>query len=153
MKQLQKHPHFQGLMISLIFASMLVACGAVLASADEVLFNQVNVMLDGKTISKIGENYNSNPATITYHGTTYFPMRRVSELFETAIDYDSASKTVNLINTKSTQKETALTDEQLDMIKNVMLFVLLVVSVISLLLILQLKRLLKEVKVPKGPSA
>lgn len=152
-KQNQKHSHFQGLMIGLILASMLFACGAVLASTEGVLFNQVNVMLDGKTLSKIGENYNSNPATITYHGTTYFPMRRASELFGAAIDYDSASKTVNLISMKSTQKETGLSEVQLDMIRNFVLFVLLVLSVISLLLIFQLKRLLKETKESKGPSA
>lgn len=92
---------FKGFIAGFIFACMLVIPGAVFADNIQALFNTANIAVDGKTAVKQGENYQLSdgsivPFSINYKGTTYIPIRKVSELLGIGINYDNATKTVQI---------------------------------------------------------
>lgn len=95
--------HFTGFIVGFIFACLLVVPTTALADNIQVHFNTANISVDGKTSVKQGENYQlSNgstvPFSINYKGTTYIPIRKISELLGISINYDSASKTVQIVS-------------------------------------------------------
>ena len=88
-----------------ILAGLITVC-AVPAIADsiEALKNSVNISLNGEDIASIDENYILQngakvPYSILYEGTTYLPVRKLSELINVEIGWDNDTRTV-LINTK-----------------------------------------------------
>ncbi|QHI72713.1 stalk domain-containing protein [Aminipila terrae] len=99
---------FKGFIAGFIFACMLVIPGSVFADNIQALFNTANIAVDGKTAVKQGENYQLSdgstvPFSINYKGTTYIPIRKVSELLGIGINYDNATKTVQITsNSNST---------------------------------------------------
>ncbi|QIB69920.1 hypothetical protein Ami103574_11565 [Aminipila butyrica] len=97
---------FKGFIVGFIFACLLVVPTTALADNIQAQFNTVNITVDGKNAVKQGENYqlsdgSSVPFSITYKGTTYLPVRKVSELLSLGIDYDNTSKTVKIITSET----------------------------------------------------
>lgn len=66
-----------------------------------LMFNSINILVDGKSVAKVGDSYvlkngATVPFSILYKGTTYLPMRKVGELTNKNIGYDSKTKTAEL---------------------------------------------------------
>lgn len=86
-------------------AGILVLMTApVIADGIQAALNSVNVNLNGGVAAKSGENYTlqngtSVPYSILYEGTTYLPVRKLSELLGIEIGWDNDTRTV-LINDK-----------------------------------------------------
>ncbi len=75
-----------------------------------VVNNSVNITVDMQKIARIGDTYAlSNgtvvPFSILYEGTTYLPVRKLSEIFGIGIGYDADTRTV-LVETKAKNAET-----------------------------------------------
>lgn len=75
-----------------------------------VVNNSVNITVDMEKIARIGDTYElSNgtavPFSILYEGTTYLPVRKLSEIFGIGIGYDADTRTV-LIDTKAENTDT-----------------------------------------------
>jgi hypothetical protein len=82
----------------LVFGSAFAVGGS---SALEVVINNVNVMLDGQQVGTANTNYTlSNgdevPFSIVYNGTTYLPIRKISELLGKEVGYIAETKTITL---------------------------------------------------------
>ncbi|MTQ98856.1 hypothetical protein GMD88_18880 [Pseudoflavonifractor sp. BIOML-A6] len=77
-----------------------------LAASGAVTFNASNLMFNGQQISAKGEGYTLDngcqaPASITYTdekggGTTYLPVRRISELLDVETGWDGATGSVTV---------------------------------------------------------
>lgn len=77
-----------------------------LALSGKVSFNPVNVSLNGKQVGKAGETYTTSsgtevPYSIVYTdekggGTTYLPVRKVSELLNIKINWNQEENTVEI---------------------------------------------------------
>lgn len=92
---------FKGFILGFIFACLLVVPTTALADNIQAQFNAVNITVDGNSAVKQGENYqltdgSTVPFSISYKGTTYIPIRKISELLGIGINYDNASKTVQV---------------------------------------------------------
>lgn len=75
----------------------------------EVAFNSINLKFDGNSVSKIGESYTlyngeTVPFSILYKGTTYLPIRKVSELFDKEVGWNNDTNTVTL-GVKSSEED------------------------------------------------
>ncbi len=84
------------LTLLLIVTPVFAATGVI-----EAFMNGVNIMIDGKVVAQIDTNYvlsngEQVPYSILYKGTTYLPVRKVSELLGKEIGYINSSKTVVL---------------------------------------------------------
>jgi len=82
----------------LVFGSAFAVGGS---SVLDVVINNVNVMLDGEVVGTANTNYTlSNgdqvPFSILYQGTTYLPIRKLSELLGKEVGYIAETKTVTL---------------------------------------------------------
>lgn len=67
----------------------------------QVLLNQVNVQVDGQSVGQKGDkilldNGSEVPFSILYEGTTYMPVRRLSEVLGLKVGWISESETVTL---------------------------------------------------------
>ncbi len=63
------------------------------------MINSVNISIDSTPAANMGEGYTLEngttvPFSILYEGTTYLPVRKLSELLRAGIDYDTESRTV-----------------------------------------------------------
>ena len=79
----------------------MVAVMTVPIFAEDVslMFNQVRISLDGKTITSWGENTDGDdsvPSSILYKDTTYVPLRWVSKNMNQDICWNGDSKTVGI---------------------------------------------------------
>ncbi len=81
-------------------AGVITVCSVpVIAEGIEAVINSVNIKLDGENVAKINENYTLQngtkvPFSILYEGTTYLPIRKISELLDVGIDWDNDTRTV-----------------------------------------------------------
>lgn len=94
----------KGFLLGFIVACLLVIPMTAFADNIQAYFNTVHITVDGKNAVKAGENYqltdgNSVPFSINYKGTTYLPIRKMGEMLGMTIDYDVASKTVQVLTT------------------------------------------------------
>lgn len=91
----------------MLTAAVIGALGVgALAASGAVTFNASNLQLNGQQISAKGENYTlangqQVPASITYTdetggGTTYLPVRRISELLGVETGWDGATGSVTV---------------------------------------------------------
>lgn len=92
---------FLGFVLGISLTVLIVAGTAFGASVLEVVLNNVNIMVDGVEVAKIGENYSlangdTVPFSILYKGTTYLPIRKVGELINKEVGYIGTSNTVVL---------------------------------------------------------
>ncbi|QAT43627.1 stalk domain-containing protein [Aminipila luticellarii] len=99
----------KGFIMGFILACLLVIPTTALADNIQAQFNAANITVNGKDAVKLGENYQLSdgsivPFSINYKGTTYIPIRKVSELLGIGIDYDNTTKTVQI--TTSSKGET-----------------------------------------------
>ncbi|WP_312648579.1 stalk domain-containing protein [Aminipila sp.] len=100
---------FKGFILGFIFACLLVVPTTALADNIQAQFNAVNITVDGNSAVKQGENYqltdgSTVPFSISYKGTTYIPIRKISELLGIGITYDNASKTVQVASNSNAAK-------------------------------------------------
>lgn len=101
---------FKGFILGFVFACLLVVPTTALADNIQAQFNTVNITVDGNNAVKQGENYqltdgNTVPFSINYKGTTYIPIRKVSELLGIGINYDNATKTVQVVTNAAKPQE------------------------------------------------
>jgi hypothetical protein len=89
-----------GIMLSfvLIFG---IAFAAGNNTALDVVTNSVNIMLDGRQVGVQDANYtldngNQVPFSILYKGTTYLPIRKLSELLNKDVGYIAETRTITL---------------------------------------------------------
>jgi hypothetical protein len=103
MKKLTKNYYF-GIFVGFFLALTLVTAPILAtggATSLQVVLNTVNIMLDGTVIGSEGSNYtlsngSSVPLSILYNGTTYLPVRKLSELLGKDVNYIPETKTVVL---------------------------------------------------------
>ncbi len=86
-------------LIGTIAGAIVVASAPVIAEGIEAVMNSVNISLNGEKAASSGESYTlqngtSVPYSILYEGTTYLPIRKVSELLNIGIDWDNDTRTV-----------------------------------------------------------
>ncbi|GMQ60345.1 hypothetical protein AN1V17_47450 [Vallitalea sediminicola] len=95
----------KGFIIGFLVACVL--CTTTFVYADEVVrsidvvLNSINICANNKKVAEIGESYNlSNgvtvPFSIMYKGTTYIPIRNVSEVLDKNIEWDQETRTVHI---------------------------------------------------------
>ncbi len=87
------------LVATLMFSTMTF--GAGIKRSIEVALNSVNISVEGVMKGQIGENFklpngDSAPFSIVYNGTTYLPIRKVSELVGKDITWDGNTSTIDL---------------------------------------------------------
>lgn len=89
-----------------IAISAVIAAIPVLAQQTDMLFNTVRININGIDRIQWDENLTLSdgttaPTSILYHGTTYLPVRRVSELLEKDVYWNGDSNTVTITNSSS----------------------------------------------------
>lgn len=89
-----------GVFVTMVFINSL-AYATGNTELIEVIFNSVNVALNGKKVANVGESYTlSNgqeiPFSMVYKGTTYLPIRKVATMLGKEVTWDSETHTVGL---------------------------------------------------------
>lgn len=87
---------FKGFILGVIVATLLMstAFGASVTKSIEVMLNSVNLKVNGKDVQ--ADN-------ILYEGTTYVPLRAISEMLGKEVGWDQETKTAS-INDQVTEK-------------------------------------------------
>lgn len=98
MKRLQV---LKGFICGFLAAIVLLISIPALAASIDVIFNPLNIVINGVKAASKGENYtlangNEVPFSIVYKGTTYLPLRKLSELMGKELKLDSTTDTVYL---------------------------------------------------------
>lgn len=91
----------QGFICGFLAAIVLLISIPALAASIDVIFNPLNIVINGVKAASKGENYtlangNEVPFSIVYKGTTYLPLRKLSELMGKELKLDSTTDTVYL---------------------------------------------------------
>ncbi len=91
----------QGFVAGFLTAIILMISLPALAASIDVIFNPLNIVINGVNAANKGENYtltngNEVPFSIVYKGTTYLPLRKLAELMGKDIVLDSETDTVHL---------------------------------------------------------
>ena len=105
----------QGFFLGIILTSILfvLSSTALADSNSNFLINKVNVVVDGTQVAKQGNSYTlpdgtSVPFSILHNGTTYLPIRKISEIIGKEINWDSDTNTVIIgADTTSSQMPSA----------------------------------------------
>lgn len=101
--------NFKSFLCGVLAAAVFFTLGTVaLAVSGRTVFGTVNIQLNGKQVGRKGETYAlangaRAPYSISYideknGGTTYLPVRKISELLGVEVDFDGATGTVLLGN-------------------------------------------------------
>lgn len=98
---------------TILFASLTVYANGGVQQTIDVIFNNVNIELDGEAVGKQGLNYKlSNgddvPYSLIYKNTTYLPMRKVAELLDMEVTWDGATNTVGINRLDNNVEDTKL---------------------------------------------
>lgn len=91
----------QGFICGFLAAIVLLISVPALAASIDVIFNPLNIVINGVTATNKGENYTlangtEVPFSIVYKGTTYLPLRKLAELVGKELTLDSKTDTVYL---------------------------------------------------------
>lgn len=93
----------KGFIMGLLVATLLMGTvfGSGIQETIEVLFNSVNLSVNGTISGKVGENHildngEEVPYSILYKGTTYLPIRKVSEVLNKEVAWDGDTSTVSI---------------------------------------------------------
>lgn len=67
----------------------------------EAYKNLVNLKVNGKTLASAGDNYTlsngeETPLSLSYNGTTYLPVRKISEVLDIDVNWDQDTNTIIL---------------------------------------------------------
>ena len=85
-----------GVVVSAVVFTAIPAIAANL----EATFNGVQINVEDKTVASIGQSYSPGgvtvPTSILYQGTTYLPIRKISEALKMPIEYQAETKTVSI---------------------------------------------------------
>ncbi|GMQ59807.1 hypothetical protein AN1V17_42070 [Vallitalea sediminicola] len=89
-----------GVFVTMVFINSL-AYATGNTELIEVIFNSVNVALNGNEVANVGESYTlSNgqeiPFSMVYKGTTYLPIRKVATMLGQEVTWDGETHTVGL---------------------------------------------------------
>lgn len=89
----------KGIIAGTLAGALIVCSLPVIAKSIDVVMNSVNIKLNGDWVAAQDENYvlqngTKVPYSILYEGTTYLPIRKVSELLGIDIDWDNDTRTV-----------------------------------------------------------
>lgn len=87
--------------MGMLLATLIYSVFPTFADTIQVAFNSINLIINGQTKASIGQSYTldsgvSVPYSIVYKGTTYLPIRVVSELLDKNVTWDNISKTVSI---------------------------------------------------------
>lgn len=83
---------------------LVIATAPVIADGIEAALNSVSISLNGDIVAESGESYTLRngtevPYSILYEGTTYLPVRKLSELLGIEIGWDNDTRTVEIYDT------------------------------------------------------
>lgn len=89
-----------GVLVTLSLISTTIYADS-LYNTIEVVFNKINISINGKQVAKQGENYvldngEEVPFSILYDGTTYLPIRKVSDLLGKNVTWDGDTLTAGI---------------------------------------------------------
>ncbi len=92
----------KNVLTGVLAGALIVTTAPVIADGIEAALNSVNISLNGDVVAESGQSYTlqngtSVPFSILYEGTTYLPVRKISEMLEIDIGWDNDTRTV-LIN-------------------------------------------------------
>lgn len=88
---------FTGIVVSAVALGSVMGAGAssLLENIQAQLNHEIKFELDGKA-GRLKIKSGKRIAPISYQGTTYLPVRAVSEAVNVAVDWDSKTKTITL---------------------------------------------------------
>ena len=91
--------------LGVVFSLILTFGFNSFAAIVDVAFNSINIRLNGDTKASIGDSFKLStgsevPYSILYKGTTYLPIRKVSELVGKDITWDGATMTAGINDRK-----------------------------------------------------
>ena len=107
---------FKGFLVGFIIAAILFTSVPTFAQGAaevlEVVVNKFNVMVDGNIVGTVGDNYTLDngvevPLSMVYRGTTYMPLRKVSEILGKGVGWDSNTQTVSINSSSSSENESS----------------------------------------------
>ena len=112
---------FSGVLIILLLVTSISAYGTeFMQQTISVVFNKVNIALDGTIIGEQGENYtlangDQVPYSILYKGTTYVPIRKISEILGKDVGWINDTNTATITGGNSSNG--AYTKEDIERLK------------------------------------
>lgn len=91
----------QGFICGFLAAVIVLLCVPSLAANIEATFNSLAISYNGVKVVDKGQNYmlpngNEVPFSILYKGTTYLPMRKLSEIIGMDVSYDGEKGEINV---------------------------------------------------------
>lgn len=96
---------FKSFLICFLVITLLSTTAFAVSNAKtiEAILNSINIKVNGTQVAKVGDTYTlSNgkqvPFSISYQGTTYLPLRKVAELVNKNVTYDSKTITAEISN-------------------------------------------------------
>lgn len=94
-----KNQTFKGVIAGTLAGVITVFSFPAIADSIEAVMNSVNIKLNGEKVASVNETYTLQngtkvPYSILYEGTTYLPIRKVSELLDIDIDWDNDTRSV-----------------------------------------------------------
>ena len=109
--------YLKGFLSGVIVATLLinVALGDTVKKTIEVMYNSINIIVNGKKV---------DADNILYNGTTYVPLRAISEMLEKEVTWDQATSTASIndkldrVNLKENRVNFARFDRPLIKYKN-----------------------------------
>ncbi len=95
---------FTGIIIGILIGALTM--GSVIYANPELLFNSVNIEVNGSKVAEKNQNYTLSdgtevPFSIVYNGTTYLPFRKLGELMNKEIGWDAETETAYCFDTQS----------------------------------------------------
>ncbi|MBR3994508.1 MAG: hypothetical protein IKI97_04415 [Clostridia bacterium] len=96
-----KKSTIKGIISGILAGIITVVSLPAIAEGIEVAKNSVNIRLNGEKVASENENYVLQngaevPYSILYEGTTYLPVRKLSELLDVTVGWDNDTRTVIL---------------------------------------------------------
>jgi hypothetical protein len=93
----------QGFIFGLFVSSIILLNISLFADSIDVVLNSINISINGEKVVANSENYTLDngenvPNSLLYKGTTYLPIRKISDLLGVGISWDGETRTV-LIDT------------------------------------------------------
>ncbi len=102
MKRFQKFKGFVlGSVSTFIVCTAIIPTFAASLAKIDAYFNSVNIIINGKKVANMDENFKSPngteiPFSINYKDTVYLPMRKLGELYEKELLWNDITKTVDI---------------------------------------------------------